>query len=139
MSDWQVVGRQRVLVNGDLLCLEILSDITLQEITTIFNSMLPIQAEYGYALMLIHLVGSHAFPPEARRFLSQFHRQHETRGATAVVGASPAMALFIDLVLRAVGLVSGYKPKARYFQTYAEAMTWLEEQRALGQRGLLRR
>lgn len=139
MSDWQVVGRQRFLVSDDLLCLDVLADITLPEITTVFNAMLPIQAAHGYALLLINLAGSHAFPPEARRFLSQFHQQHKTVGATAVIGASPAMALFIDLVLRAVGLVSGYRPKVRYFHTHAEAMSWLEEQRALGRRGLLTR
>lgn len=138
-SDWQVIGRQRILVSGDLLAWEVCGDIEVPEITQIFNAALTVQAAYGYALMLITAVGDWSFPPPARRFLSQFHRQHQTVGASAIVGASPTMTLFIDMVLRAVGLVSGHRPKTRFFHNLQEARVWLEEQRALGQRGLLER
>lgn len=138
-SDWQIVGRQRFLVSGDLLWWEVCGDIEVPEISAIFSTALTVQAAHGYTLMLITAVGDWSFPPPARRFLGQFHRQHQAVGASAIVGASPTMTLFIDMVLRAVGLVSGHRPKTRFFLTLQEARAWLEEQRALGQRGLLER
>jgi hypothetical protein len=137
IASWQAVGRQRYEVADDLLHLEILADITLPEIRLIFDELLRLQASHGYALFLITFKGSQAFPAEVRRFLSQFHRQHKTAGATAVVGANRATALFADLVLHAVGLVSGHRPQTRFFSTHADALVWLEEKRTLGRQGLL--
>ena len=131
------MGRQRYVVSDDLLHLEILADITLPEIRLIFHELLRLQASHGYALFLITFNGSQAFPLEVRRFLSQFHREHKTVGVTAVVGASRATALFAELVLHAVGRVSGHRPQTRFFSTQADALVWLDEQRALGRQGLL--
>ncbi len=139
ISSWQDAGRQRYEVAEDLLHLEILADITLPEIRMIFDELLRLQASHGYALFLITFKGSQAFPPEVRRFLSQFHREHKTVGVTAVVGASRATALLAGLVLHAVGMVSGHRPQTRFFSTQSDALVWLEEQRTLGRQGLLTR
>ncbi len=137
MADWQAVGRQRFVINDDLIVWDAQGDLTALEITQIFGQGARVQAQYGYALFFIAIVGPWSFPADARRALAEFHRQHKAVGVTAVVGASQSMRLFIDLVLRAVARFSGRRPSTRFFRTPAEAQRWLAEQRTLGQQGLL--
>lgn len=139
MASWQAAGRQRYEIADDLLHLEILADAALPEIRQVFDELLRLQGRHGYALFLLVLKGSQAFPLEIRRFINQFHRDHKTVGATAVVGASRVTMLFANLVLHAVGRVSGHRPQTCFFATRADALVWLESQRALGRQGLLAR
>lgn len=135
--NWQVVGQQRFAVQEDLVAWDAQGDLTADELIRILGAGLVVQAEYGYALFLIAMVGPWSFPPAARRALAEFHRQHKAVGATAVVGITPTMRMLVDLVLRAVALFSGRRPHARFFRTHAEGQVWLSEQRELGKQGLL--
>ena len=138
MPDWQVVGRQKFLVADDMVQWDVLADVTVAELDQILQACLSVQTVNGYALLLVTARGgSWAFPAPARKHLAQFHRQNKAVGATALVGATPSMTIIIDLVLRAVTMVSGHRPASRFFHSGDEALIWLEEQRGLGKKGLL--
>lgn len=138
MNDWQFDGLQRFRVDDDLIEWEGSGDISVSEISHIFQTAVALQAVRGYVLFLISPHEPWSFPPETRRWLGQFHKTHQAVGATAIVGISPTMTLFIDLVLRAISMVSGRRPKTRFFREREAALLWLLEQRELGQKGLLR-
>lgn len=140
LSDWQLIGRQKICVTDDLVHWEVLAQVNLSEFIAIFQACFAVQQKCGYVLWLITATdGDWAFPPAARKYLAQFHREHRASGATALVGVGATTAVIINLVLRAVALTHGYEPATRFFRSRAEATPWLEEQRALGKKGLLLR
>lgn len=130
MEYWQVVGQQRFRVDGDTVYWDVSGDISGHELTTIFEECFRVQGTYGYTLCHINVAGEWSFPPEAREALAHFHRTHTAIGATAVVGISAKMAMFIDLVLRGVAKVSGKRHNTRFFRTAQEAAAWHGEERA---------
>lgn len=139
MRAWLSIGKQRAYREGDLIEFEIAGEVTPSELLAGLALGTEAQALCGYALFLITVGGPWSFPPQTRQALAAFHRQNRAVGATAVVGASSAMRMLIDLVLRAIGLVVGQAPTTRFFANRVEAMGWLAEQRLLGQQGRLAR
>jgi hypothetical protein len=139
MSDWQVVGGQRIRIDEDLITWEVHGDLLADELAHIFGVGMKVQNLYGYTLFLILTDEKWWFPPEARQRLAQFHQEHKAIGATAIVGLAASKRVFIELVLRAVTLVSGRHPTTRFFRTREDGLLWLAEQRQLGQKGLLKR
>lgn len=129
MGIWQAVGRQMFLVEDDLVHWNVCGDIAGHELVAIFQQGVRIQEVYGYALFCINVTGEWGFPSEARKALAQFHRTHTAIGATAIVGITTKMAMFIDLVLVGVAKVSGHRPKTRFFGALQEASVWLGEER----------
>ncbi len=130
MGNWQAVGSQKFLVEDDTVHWNVCGNVSGHELTTIFEEGFRVQNTHGYTLFSITIIGDWGFPPEARQALAQFHRTHETIGASAIVGISAKTAMFIDVVLRGVGKVSGRRPKTRFFSTTQEAAAWLSEERA---------
>jgi hypothetical protein len=136
MSDWQVVGQQRFRVDDDTVHWDVQGDIAQPELAHIFGAALQVQAVHKYALVLIAAEKQWSFPPTSRQYLAQFHRQHKAVGATAIVGIGPTAQLLVNLVLRAIELVSGRHPTTRFFGTHSAAKDWLAEQRVLLKQGL---
>lgn len=129
MVQWQTIGKQQFRIDGDVVYWQLSGEVTGQELVTIFEEGWRIQSVRGYALVCINIISDWSFPSEARQALAQFHRTHKAVGASAIVGISPAKAMFIDVVLRGVAKVSGHRPKTRIFTTMADATTWLDEER----------
>lgn len=139
MGAWRSIGKQRAYREGDLVEFEIAGEVTPSELLAGLALGTEAQALCGYALLLVTIGGPWSFPPQTRQALAGFHRGNRAVGATAVVGASSAMRMLIDLVLRAIGLMVGRAPNTRFFASRTEAMGWLLEQRLLGQQGRLAR
>lgn len=139
MDGWLQIGKQRLCRSGDLVDLEIVGEVTPTELLDCFGQGILVEQQYGYALILITIMGPWSFPPATRQALARFHREHQTVGATAVVGASSAMRTLIDLVLRAIARLVGRAPLTRFFATRAEALAWLGERRQQGRDGGLGR
>lgn len=129
MGTWKVVGRQKFVVEDDIVHWNVYGNISGYELTTIFEEGSRVQNVHGYALFCINISGDWAFPPEARQALAQFHRTHKAIGATAIVGIGAKTVMFIDVVLRGVAKVTGHRPRTRFFDALQEAAVWLGEER----------
>lgn len=131
MAEWQVIGQQQFLVEQDLVHWRVCGDVSGEELVTIFEECWRVQGAHGYALVCINVTSNWSFPSKTRQALAQFHRTHKAVGATAIVGISANMAMFLDVVLRGVAKVSGHRPKTRIFRALREATMWLGEERSL--------
>lgn len=135
MSDWQRIGQQRYRIEGDLVLWEGSGLVTRAELAHLFNECAAVENRYGYALLQVDALTDLGLPPEARRFLAEFHRSHRAIGATAVSGISPVFVIGVELVLRAIQLISGKQVPTRFFRARDEARAWLLEQRPLFRAG----
>jgi hypothetical protein len=83
----------------------------------------------GYALQLQICHPSTTLTVEARHSFFQWNRKRKYPGVVAVVGASFATKTVVMLLGRAVKLLVDVRSDIEYFDSEAQARSWLNEQR----------
>lgn len=104
---WEVLGRHRLRVEGDVLYVVCQGGFDLEEMKRITAESYALGEKYGYVLCLIDVTKAAWSTPEARRYQASALRERLYPHLTALVGINAVLRIAVNLVDRAVELVTG--------------------------------
>ncbi|MDI3291444.1 hypothetical protein [Polyangium sp. 15x6] len=88
-----------------------------------------LERRHGYRLILIHVEQAGTITTEARRDMVAWNRERRAPGAVAILGASFTARTLAKMVLTAGRLLTKRRVDFDFFESEAEARTWLAERR----------
>lgn len=118
-----------ITLEGDLLCLRLNGDYTLDIAQRVQEHIQRMSDEFGYRLSLIDVTRAGTITPEARRFLLKNRQRSKAPGAVAVVGAGFAVQTLAQMVMRALKVLTRSYLGVGFFAHESEARVWMDEQR----------
>jgi len=121
-------------VDGDLIVVRVRGEYSLAVERYVQALREPVIARYGYRFTLIDATHVSTIPPDARRAMIAWNRQHRGDGAVAIVGASFMVSTLTNMVLIAIRSLMRRELDFRFFDSEAEARAWLEGRRPHYQR-----
>lgn len=123
------VGPYEVIEEEELLSIRFQGDYTLEVASELHARMGAIGARYGHLLLLLNVRRLGTVTREARRFLSENRKRPHKTTSIAILGASFTMRTFATMLIRAVSALTNIPAALRFFDSEAEARTWLHDER----------
>lgn len=123
------LGSHELEVEGDLIITRLHGDFTPEQMQEWCRVVDGVIAAHGRAFSIGNYRGAGAIPPRTRRIAGDWLGSAKLR-AMAVVGASAAVRLIMTMIARAGALLRNFRAPVAFFDTEAEARTWMHEQRA---------
>jgi hypothetical protein len=123
------VGRHRVVCEPDLYVVAFIGELTDKDIRQFHELNLRYHHQHGYLMYLADASQVGHITAENRRLAAQLSRQYESRGVTAIFGASLLARTLATLLLKAISLSQGSTSEFAFFKSEAAARAWLDAQR----------
>lgn len=129
------LGSHLVSIDGDMAILTLDGDCRAEHIRAITALLDGIGGGEGMFYVLADVLRLHGVQPEARRIAGEW-RGIRRSGGTAIIGATVFTRTLILLASRASALLSKTKKQGElsFFNTEAEALTWLAAARSAAAR-----
>ena len=129
MNNWQPMGRHRYRRERDVLLLETHGEILLPDMQQLVSQLEALFGEHGHGLLLSDIHGGLSIGVAARRLvLEGFLKDHADHFLNAVVGATTLSRGLIALFLGALRMLFKKTTNVQFFDTEAEALSWLTAQ-----------
>ena len=129
MNNWQSMGRHRYRRERDILLLETHGEILLPDMQQLVSQLEALFGEHGHGLLLSDIHGGLSIGVAARRLvLEGFLKDHADDFLNAVVGATTLSRGLIALFLGALRMLFKKTTNVQFFDTEAEAISWLTTQ-----------
>lgn len=129
MKSQPFIGPYEVIEEDDLLHIRFQGDYTLEIASELRARMDAIGARFGYLLLLLNVRRFGTVTREARRFLAENRKRSQKSTAIAILGASFTARTFMTMLIRAMSALTNIPATLRFFDTEAEARTWLHDER----------
>jgi len=131
MPTWETQGRHRYYRDADLLFFELHGLFSIDDANCLHAVADLIEQDHGYVLCTFDAADGMTMSPEARRATGDRSRSRETRGATAIVGASFTIRTVALLITNAARLFGKPVPPIYFCSSIDDATQWLDTQRPL--------
>lgn len=132
MEQWQPLGTHLARVEGDILFLRFVGDLSLAHTRAITVLQEQIIARHGHVFAITDLREGGAFSPEGRRFLGEWNKKFSVAGV-AQYGGSLVARVAATLMLGAIRALGGHVPEMKYVNGEEEGRAWIaEKRRSLG-------
>ncbi len=128
MSERFSIGMHTLIIDGYRIEQQLRGDYLLAHTIETLGLMEQAIVKHGFAVTYVRVLEPGRHPGDARQYTAQWYRRLNPRGASAIVGATPAMRLITTLLIRAVNLLYKQNNPVAFFEQEAEARAWLEEQ-----------
>jgi len=128
MSERFSIGMHTLIIDGYRLEQQLRGDYLLEHAVEMLRLIEQAIAKHGFAVTYVKVIEPGRHPGDARHYTAQWYKRLNPRGASAVVGATPAMKLLTSLLIRAVNLLYKQNNPIAFFDHEVEARAWLEEQ-----------
>ncbi|HRI51038.1 MAG TPA: hypothetical protein PLW65_12720 [Pseudomonadota bacterium] len=128
MSERFTIGAHTLIIDEYRLEQQLRGDFLLEHAVEMLGLMEQVLAKHGFAVTYVRVLEPGRHPGDARHYTAQWYKRLIPRGASAIVGATPAMRLITSLLIRAVNLLYKQNNQIAFFEQEAEARAWLEEQ-----------
>lgn len=119
-----VLDTHRVRVEGDILHIQLVGDISREQMTRLIAIIEAVIAQHGRYGTIIDTGQMGKLPPDARSLVSDF-KGTDTCFGNAIYGESFSTRVVMTLALRAIQLLSSQKFTAAFFKDEPEARAWL--------------
>ncbi len=127
--DLRLIGTHQLVLEDDVVFLTHRGDFTLADAVQMNVEVEAVLKRLGRAFILIDLTHARSMPPEVRRYLAEWNKQHKPSGAI-LFGASAVSRAVATLVLAAIRIFRADSLPTLFMATEAEARGWIEVQRA---------
>ena len=128
MCEQHVIGRHRVVADGDIVSVYWDGPASLDEVTAIQRVYEQRLLAHPCLFSVFQVTRAHPPPPEVRRHMAHWRRTHKV-AASAVVGASLPIRAIATLYLRAAALLGLKTWPVRFVDSEAEAQAFFDELR----------
>jgi len=118
------LGRHRVRVDGDLVELQFVGAASLAEAVAFHELLAEVLAERGRCYVLADLSEMTGIDPRARRYVSDWNREHRITAGSAY-GASFSGWVIFTLLLNAIRLMNSNAPEVHMARSELEARQWI--------------
>lgn len=109
---------------GDVVHFYVNGELLLEDIKLVLGLLGNLADRHQHAFMIVHIVGTGGFSPEARRYYIHWRKEQRGRNRWVyVVGTSILVRTLIALVVRGTKLLTGAEPSIFAVETAAEAGT----------------
>jgi len=120
------IGAHRILIEEDVLLAYVSGPWLLPEMKEFLGLCEQTLARLG-SVYLVTLVGpGYALPPESRRYIADWGREHALTG-NVIVGAPFAMRALIGIIARAAQLTGSRSSEVVFTTTETEARAWITQ------------
>ena len=121
-------GAQTVDTDGSIVRLSVVGVFQRDEVEPFFAVLDEVIARYGCYATLIDAQAMRSLSAESRKFVADWKGVQHCYG-NAIYGAGLAARTAITLVTRAIQLFTGKDLQVKFFDTQAEACTWITNRR----------
>lgn len=128
MSERFSIGMHTLIIDGYRIEQQLRGDYLLAHTVETLELIEQVIVKHGCAFTYVRVLEPGRHPGDARHYTAQWYKRLNPRGASAIVGATPAMRLITSLLIRAVNLLYKQNNPVAFFDQEGEARAWLEEQ-----------
>jgi NAD(P)-dependent dehydrogenase (short-subunit alcohol dehydrogenase family) len=121
-----LTSAHHVRVEGDVLAITLVGDLTLLDVQQIAAALDRVIASHGRYAALVNMQGLGTFNADARRYITAWPGNRACYGNAFYGGGITARTL-MTLVVRAVQLFTKTNNPVGFFKTEAEARAWLAD------------
>lgn len=123
-SGFQSLGAHSIAIEGCILHIRLVGDLTQEQVTEILHIAAEIHAREGLIFTLNDISRLQRLLPETRRYAAHWMRSHPFNGG-ALYGGGLASRTVMTLLVRAINLVRTKQVLTHFTETEQESRAWL--------------
>jgi hypothetical protein len=134
LATTHAIGPHRITIDGDWVELQFIGPVGLDASTPMHAHLAEVLANNnGRAYVLADITRLEGLPPDTRRQMSAWNREHKVTAA-AVFGGSFTMRTIVTLALKAIKFRDREQVDAMFARDEQQARSWLLNERAKRER-----
>lgn len=122
------IGPHLVIVEGELVIIAEQSVWALDEMVQLLAILDRLFMQHGRIFLLDNMSNGLSVPPETRRYVIEWLKNHKI-AAISAVGTGAVVRATVQLILRGAQLLGAKLPLIHFCDTLSEGRTWIDAQR----------
>lgn len=130
MDTWQTFGKHSMRVDGDVVFVRAVGQVSSDEIVALLDRMLIVSQQYGYVFEVVDAKAGGTMDAPARRRNAEWHKQHALQIECVIFGANRLVGAMVTLLANAFRLLGRQQISIRFVETEEDAWQWVTQRRA---------